>query len=158
LGDKGGVPNLLDLSYAIPPYKIPDSLSVPTHVLMACGYKNDQGRLDVPLQKAGSWAGAGYPDPGIELPPTLPHLFNVSGSTTTAKHRRQNCSRRKSGYRIIRSHQWKASSARCWVEARARRWATHNNNILPSHSSAIRGGRAYEVTVEELMERNLGNA
>jgi hypothetical protein len=68
-----------DLSYAIPPYKIPDSLSVPTHVLMACGYKNDQGRLDVPPQKS-PWAGAGYPAAGITLPPTLPHLFNVSGS------------------------------------------------------------------------------
>ena len=45
----GEFPTFYDLSYAIPPYKIPDSLSVPTHVLMACGYK-------VPPQKA-SWAG-----------------------------------------------------------------------------------------------------
>jgi hypothetical protein len=66
-----------NISYAILPYKIPDSLSVPTHVLMACGYK--AGRLNLPT--LSSWAGAGYVDQGEQLPATLPHLFTVSGST-----------------------------------------------------------------------------
>jgi hypothetical protein len=55
-----------DLSYAIPPYKIPDSLSVPVHVLMACGYKNDDTLPRVMY--------------GAQLPKTLPHLFTASGA------------------------------------------------------------------------------
>lgn len=62
----GEFPTFLDLTYAMPPYKIPDSLSVPTHTLMASGYKNDDTLPRVMYN--------------ARLPSTLPHLFTGSGS------------------------------------------------------------------------------
>lgn len=62
----GELPTFLDLSYAIPPYKIPDSLSVPTHMLMACGYLNNDFLPRVMYN--------------ARLPTTLGHLFTGSGS------------------------------------------------------------------------------
>jgi hypothetical protein len=48
------------VSYGMPPYKIPDSISVPTHVYAACGYKQPTGQK--------------------QLPETLRHLFQGEGS------------------------------------------------------------------------------
>jgi hypothetical protein len=48
-----------NISYGMPPYKIPDSISVPTHVYAACGYQKP--------------SGSNHPD-------RLSHLFLGNGS------------------------------------------------------------------------------
>ncbi len=58
-----------DLSYAILPYKIPDSISVPTHVYLALGY---DGREAKGQASRNPWTP----------PQTMRHLFSRDGSIT----------------------------------------------------------------------------
>ncbi len=63
----GEFPTFTNLSYALPPYKIPDSLSVPVHVYAACGYSNEDDHLPRVMYNA-------------RLISRLSHLFQAAGS------------------------------------------------------------------------------